>query len=349
MEAPLITIAIPSHNRPHYLKEAVWSALNQTYPHIEVIVGHNPSGDSQIDADIFDWCSAMTRERDNFRFEPHASNIGAVSNFNEIAVHAQGEYIAFIGDDDRLAPAMVETLVAHMEPDIDVCFSNHYIIDRRGVRQYRRSFRVTEQYGRSSIEPGRLSDFDKKALAWRVGIPIFASLLKTDVFLRSPFREDLLLTDTEFFVRWAHDGKAFLFVDEYLSEVRHHKRRITSSLIHFDELRSALETVEVSEDLEHFKKRALEAVTQTSVTYHLLEGNVQEATLLFEGPYYPSNSGFKARIHQWVLSASQPIGTALFRFLHFLYNPIKYFLDLDKYGRRALPNDDPFRRSNLQK
>ena len=41
----LISIIIPTHNRLHYLQEALESALNQTYSNIEVIICDNASTD----------------------------------------------------------------------------------------------------------------------------------------------------------------------------------------------------------------------------------------------------------------------------------------------------------------
>ena len=36
---PLVSILIPTYNRPHYFQLALKSALAQTYPNIEIIIG----------------------------------------------------------------------------------------------------------------------------------------------------------------------------------------------------------------------------------------------------------------------------------------------------------------------
>jgi len=44
--SPLVSIVIPTFDRPAYLPEAVASALAQTYPKIEVLIGDNGAGDA---------------------------------------------------------------------------------------------------------------------------------------------------------------------------------------------------------------------------------------------------------------------------------------------------------------
>ena len=43
---PLVTIVIPVYNGSNYLKEAIESALNQTYVNIEIIVVNDGSEDN---------------------------------------------------------------------------------------------------------------------------------------------------------------------------------------------------------------------------------------------------------------------------------------------------------------
>ena len=45
MTQPLITTIIPTYRRPKYLKKAIESILSQTYPHFQIWVCDNASGD----------------------------------------------------------------------------------------------------------------------------------------------------------------------------------------------------------------------------------------------------------------------------------------------------------------
>ena len=44
-KSPLVSILIPTYNRPHYFKIALESALAQTYPNIEIIIGDDSTND----------------------------------------------------------------------------------------------------------------------------------------------------------------------------------------------------------------------------------------------------------------------------------------------------------------
>ena len=46
MEKPIVSIVIPVYNGAKYMKEAIDSALNQTYPNCEVIVVNDGSNDN---------------------------------------------------------------------------------------------------------------------------------------------------------------------------------------------------------------------------------------------------------------------------------------------------------------
>ncbi|MHC5718428.1 MAG: glycosyltransferase family 2 protein, partial [Nostoc sp.] len=40
-QQPLVSVIIPTYNRPEYLKQAIASAIKQTYQNIEIIISDN--------------------------------------------------------------------------------------------------------------------------------------------------------------------------------------------------------------------------------------------------------------------------------------------------------------------
>ncbi|EJR60846.1 hypothetical protein IIO_03180 [Bacillus cereus VD115] len=44
-QMPLVSVLIPTYNRPHYFEKALCSVLEQTYPNIEIIIGDDSTND----------------------------------------------------------------------------------------------------------------------------------------------------------------------------------------------------------------------------------------------------------------------------------------------------------------
>ena len=212
---PLVSIIIPTFDRPRYLQEAIGSALAQTYRNLEVLVFDNGTTEETLSVAR----QAMQRD-DRFRFQRNQRNLGVSANFNALADAARGEFVLAIGDDDRLLPEFVARLVTVMEPAVSLAFSNQYLIDASGQRLEERSKAHARRYGRDTLPAGVVKSAD--AAAWQVSIPLSASLLRTADLRRLRFREDLNTADADFFIRLALEGATFCFVPDYLMEYRVH-------------------------------------------------------------------------------------------------------------------------------
>lgn len=105
MPQPLVTIAIPTHNRADtYLPEALRCALDQTYPHLEIIVSDNASTDGTPDL--------VARCRDpRVRYVRHALAMRPNDNFNYCISQARGEYLLLLLDDEQIDRDFVQTCV----------------------------------------------------------------------------------------------------------------------------------------------------------------------------------------------------------------------------------------------
>jgi len=73
---PQITTIIPTYRRPKLLKRAIESALNQSYPHIQVLVLDNDSNDGTKEQ-----VQAMMKKDARIIYHCHKTNIGANANF----------------------------------------------------------------------------------------------------------------------------------------------------------------------------------------------------------------------------------------------------------------------------
>ena len=110
---PLITIAIPTYNRAALLKGCVSAALAQSYPHFEIVVSNNasPDGTEKVLAEFDDA---------RLRVVNQSTNIGLLPNWNACLASAEGDYILFVADDDRIAPSILEQCVRliRQQPDL---------------------------------------------------------------------------------------------------------------------------------------------------------------------------------------------------------------------------------------
>ncbi len=105
---PLVTIAIPTYNRADgFLRQALASAIGQTYRNIEIIVSDNCS--------IDDTESIVGSFHDSrIRYFRQDTNIGANNNFNFCLAQATGEFFLLLQDDDLIDADFLEACVSQM-------------------------------------------------------------------------------------------------------------------------------------------------------------------------------------------------------------------------------------------
>lgn len=99
---PLVTIGIPTYNRANkYLRQAIESALKQTYSNFEIIVSDNCSTD--------DTEAVVSSYNDpRIRYFKQDVNIGAINNSNFCLAQARGDYFMQLHDDDIIDPDFLE-------------------------------------------------------------------------------------------------------------------------------------------------------------------------------------------------------------------------------------------------
>ncbi|MEO8439955.1 MAG: glycosyltransferase family 2 protein [Spartobacteria bacterium] len=277
---PLVSIVIPTFDRPRYLREAIDAALAQTHSNVEVLVFDNGSLEETRAVG-----EEAVRRDARVKFRRNERNLGMSGNFNALGDAARGEFLVAIGDDDRLLPEFVESLVDAMRPDVRVAFSNHYLIDSEGRRLEPESVAYSRQYGRDLLPAGLLEN--PEAAAWRQSIPMSASLLRTADMQRLRFREDLNTPDAEFFIRLAMEGARFIFVPEYLMEYRVHLGAETVNGLWSEKLVDCLTPLEVGPEIEPYKRQFLTPIVVNAVSRCLQQGDMKRARGFLRNTYYP--------------------------------------------------------------
>lgn len=99
----LVSVIIPVYNRAGTIQRAIYSVLNQTYHHFEIIIVDDGSSEDikQVVDRIFD-------AHPKIRYIRHEKNLGAQAARNTGIKAANGEWIAFLDSDDEYLPNSIE-------------------------------------------------------------------------------------------------------------------------------------------------------------------------------------------------------------------------------------------------
>jgi len=200
---------------------------------------------------------------------------GPGGNWNALADAARGEFIVIIGDDDRLLPNFVESLVKLIHADMSVAFSNHFLIDSDGRRLDQESIAWTSRYHRDRLPAGIVAD--AAACVWHNSVPISAALLRTGDVQRLRFKEDLNTPEIEFFARLANEGAQFVFTPDYLVEYRTHPASATTNGLRSEALAARLCDIPVPADVEPIKREFMAGVLVDAVSRCLRRGDREAA------------------------------------------------------------------------
>lgn len=130
---PLVSIIVPTLNRPDYLKITLNSIFTQTYLNIEVIISDNGSKE-----DIQHIIHTMEKGGKNVIFRRNESTVPINDHINQCIEYANGKYWIIISDDDLISPNFIEELVKLLElnPKCNVGISATRIIDIDGNKKY---------------------------------------------------------------------------------------------------------------------------------------------------------------------------------------------------------------------
>jgi glycosyltransferase involved in cell wall biosynthesis len=229
MEA-LISILIPVFNRETLIKETVYSALNQSYSNIEVIIVDNASTDAtwKIVTDI-------ARYDKRIKCYKNDKNIGPVRNWEAAINWASGEYGKILWSDDLIEPDFIEKTIPYLKDESVGFVYSKTTVFYEGSELTNELYSLketgcysTEQFiqgvifeGGYPVSPGcalfRMCDLKKNLL---VQIP---NKVSSDFSLHA-IGNDLLI-----YLLTANDYLKFAYVDESLSLFRAHSGSISIS------------------------------------------------------------------------------------------------------------------------
>ena len=95
---PLVSVGIPTYNRPEGLKRTLEGITSQSYRNLEIIVSDNASPDPQVR----EIAEAFAKTDARVRYYRQPENRGAHLNFKFVLEHAAGEFFMWAADDDGI-------------------------------------------------------------------------------------------------------------------------------------------------------------------------------------------------------------------------------------------------------
>jgi glycosyltransferase involved in cell wall biosynthesis len=113
---PLVSVGIPTFNRPKGLRRTLEFICGQTYPNLEILVSDNASPGSETESVAREF-SAQDKRIKYFR---QPTNIGPIANFRFVLAKASGDYFMWAADDDEWDARFIETCLAVSGPSCSV-------------------------------------------------------------------------------------------------------------------------------------------------------------------------------------------------------------------------------------
>lgn len=173
VKQPLVSIVIPTYNRAEFLREAIASALAQTYSNFELLILDNCSHDHTPEV-----VAGFKDAR--IKYLRHQCNIGGIANWTYGMHWARGDYFCILGDDDFYRPNFLESRVEAFNHfnDIDAVFSNYELCDLSG-----NITSTSHQYSNQDrLVQGRVLLGIINAKAWQVGSTLYRRSTVVDIW-----------------------------------------------------------------------------------------------------------------------------------------------------------------------
>ncbi len=142
-EQPVVSVGIPTYNRPEWLHRTLECIVKQTYKNLEIIISDNCSPDNGVQKVV----SELMQNDSRIKYYRQEKNRGPIFNFKFVCEVATGDYFMWANDDDEWDLKFVETGVKTLleNPDCDAWVCTPDFIDRlsRVIRQYKSFSRFT--------------------------------------------------------------------------------------------------------------------------------------------------------------------------------------------------------------
>lgn len=110
---PLVSVCIPTRDRPDGLARTISAIQTQTYRNLEIIISDNASNNQRVR----EIAIGATENDPRIQYIRQTSNIGALANFKSLIKCVRGKYFVLAADDDRWISEFIERCVSVLDGD----------------------------------------------------------------------------------------------------------------------------------------------------------------------------------------------------------------------------------------
>jgi len=203
---PKVSVIIPTHDRAEFLRSAIISVLNQTFPDFEIIIIDDASKDHT--REVIANCNDT-----RIKVIHHQVSKGAAGARNTAVMNSNGKYIAFLDDDDEWLPEKLKIqtcLLDNSPPEVGGVCTGCFTIDKVSGRVL-------------SIASSGINDLSKENF-----ITTSSILLRRECFEKCGLFDESMLASSDYDM-WIRISKNFSFkyIKDALVKYYIHKNSIT--------------------------------------------------------------------------------------------------------------------------
>ncbi|MGP0580340.1 glycosyltransferase family 2 protein [Paenibacillus peoriae] len=228
MEYPLVSVVIPAYNRPHTLKIAIDSVLEQTYPNIEIIIC-----DDSTTNEVQEMLDSYLGSCPQIKYYKNEKNL-FLKNWHKCFDLASGEYINYLMDDDVFHKEKIEKMIHFFRnfENITLVTSYRQTMNESGAL-IPPIYATKRLYDETRIMDGKiLANVALTRCLNVIGEPTTVLFKKTDLIERFGIykgRQYSLLNDLASWLTLLSKGKA-VYISEELSYFRIHPNQNNQTL-----------------------------------------------------------------------------------------------------------------------
>ena len=255
-----VSLIIPCYNYGHLAAEAIESALYQIYPLDEILFIDDASTDNSVEV--------AKRYEPQIRVVSNEKNLGVIENFRKAVELTTGDYICFLGADNRFRSDYVEKakVILDTNPDVAIAYTHFVLFGQRAALEATR----TNVPPHPTMKGFFLREFPAKPKEdvslenYMHGSSMYRRQAYNDV---DGYQKDVVAEDHSLFIRMLRKGWRSKLVDAYVLEYRQHSREQFNMVKVLEmenaHLRIRIKALDEENVVKHHQIQSLQSINQS--------------------------------------------------------------------------------------